>query len=121
MNIPTNPLHEAYNAMSQGEKDAHTDLHPGVAEACVEIFEMTTGYRVNLIPRAHFGTHKRYTARLMCTEVNVPIDRAMPLEIQALHFEHYLQVLKAKHEEWQMGHELREIISLHGVTEPQAA
>lgn len=115
MNIPADPLHEAYDAMSQDEKDAYTDLHPGVVEACVDICEIATGYRVNLIERAHFGVYKRYTARLMCTEVNVPIDRAMPLEIQVLHMEHYLQQLKAKHEEWRMGHELRKLIKLHGV------
>lgn len=86
-----------------------------IVEACVDICEMATGYRVNLIERPHFGVYKRYTARLMRTEVNVPIDRAMPLEIQAFHMEHYLQQLKAKHEEWRMGHELRKLIKLHGV------
>lgn len=118
------PLHAAYDKMPEAEKKKHIEQHDGIAESCEEIFEMCSGYQVQLFPESVRGTEKLYTVRLGCIKFSFAVDRAYSIGNQMRIMELGLGELQRRYEEWKKGHdqrqlerELRKILDLHGVTE----
>lgn len=117
MTTDSNPLHRWYHSLAEDQRTAHIKRHVDVAESCVEIFEMTTGYRLQLIADSIWGEAIFYTARIRCIKHCFAVDRFLTVTGQIAALERGLEATRIAYEHWELQMELKKILDLHGVAE----
>lgn len=117
MSSDSNPLHRKYQSMTDDQKIAHIKRHADVAESCVETFEMTTGYRLQLIADSVWGEAIFYTGRIRCIKHRFAVDRFLTVAGQITSLERGLEATRIAYEHWELQMELKKILGLHGVAE----
>lgn len=117
MSTDTNPRHRNYHSMTEEQKAAHIKRHSDVADSCVDIFEMTSGYRLQLIADSVWAEAIFYTARIRCIKYRFAVDRYLSVAGQIAAIERGLQATRNAYEHWELEMELKKILDLHGVAD----
>lgn len=121
MSADSNPLHRKYHSLTEDQQIAHIKRHADIAESCVEIFEMTTGYRLQLIADSVWGEAIFYTARIRCIKHGFAVDRFLTVAGQIAALERGLEATRSAYEHWELEMELKKILDRHGVGEDREA